>query len=185
MIDNMEQGTGAILMQGGRSGVWYTANDGPPQGTMQSPLPGTPCIPEPIPGGGAQCDKLAQHTHGGGATWALLGFRLSGGPYDASAYQGITFRAMGQAGALRVQFPTSATLPVNASGTCVTLCDDHAFETIAISPSWQVYQVPFTAVHQEGWGTPVPFDPHTILSIWFEADPAASYDFWLDDISFY
>jgi hypothetical protein len=31
----------------------------------------------------------------------------------------------------------------------------------------------------------VPFDPHTIVFIQFETYPAASDDFWIDDISFY
>jgi hypothetical protein len=187
MIDNMELGSGSILMQGGRSGAWFTANDGAAT-SMQSPAPGQPCIPELIPGGGMPCDAHAQHTYGGGSMWALLGFSLDEGkPYDASAYTGITFRAMGQAGSLRIEVPTSETLPPSANGTCMITdtCYDHAFATFPISPAWQVVKVPFTALTQAGWGTPAPFDPHAMIFIEFEASPATTYDFWIDDVSFY
>jgi hypothetical protein len=184
----MEAGTGSILMQGGRSGTWYTANDAAP-GSMQSPPPGAPCIPELIPGGGMPCDKRAQHTFGTGSMLALIGFSIAGGgPYNVSAFNGITFRAMGQGVGLRVLFPTSETLPDPGGGTCdptIDSCNDHAFATFPISPSWQVVKVPFSALKQAGWGTPAPFDPHAVVAIYFEAAPAASYDFWIDDISFY
>jgi hypothetical protein len=187
MIDNMEAGTGSILMQGGRSGVWFTANNGE-AAAMQSPAPGQPCIPTVIPWGGMPCDNHAQHTHGTGSMWALLGFTLAGGkPYDASAYSGITFRAMGSTASLRVQVPTSETTPISGGGTCnatTEVCNDHAFEAVPIS-AWQVVQVPFAALQQGGWGTQVAFDPHAIMDIEFEAAPAASYDFWIRDVSFY
>ena len=100
MLDDFEDGDGAIIMSGGRQGFWYTFNDGTAGGS-QTP-PSTAVVPD---SGGACESANALHTTGSGfATWgAGIGVDLNnlGGamgvkmPWDASAYTGIVIAARG------------------------------------------------------------------------------------------
>jgi hypothetical protein len=187
MIDDMEADTGQILMQQGRSGAWFTFNDGT-AGGMQHPPPAGPCLPDLIPGGGTACDKRAAHTFGSGFTGAGagMGFPLtSGTPYDASMYTGIKFPAMGSPSSIRVEILLPATMSTGAGGTCAQGCGDHFGTSVPLSSAWQMRVVSFAQLHQQGWGTVAAWDPKSMRGIQFVATPAPSFDFWIDDITFY
>ena len=61
MIDNFEDGDGALIPNSGRQGYWYTFNDAT-QGAIQTP-PNDAVLPV---SGGAAGTNLAMHTTGSG-----------------------------------------------------------------------------------------------------------------------
>jgi hypothetical protein len=188
LIDDMSMGTPDILMQGGRSGSWSTANDGTPGG-MQTPAPGSPCIPDVIPG--AFCGfGHAQHTFGSGfGMWgAGIGFDLaSGKPYNAGAFTGITFFARGTPTTVRFEVTESATVSTSNGGTCgvAEVCNDFHSTSFPLSASWAPQVIPFSSLMQASWGTPAAFDKSTIISVSFLVQGGQAFDLWITDIGFY
>jgi hypothetical protein len=209
MIDDCEGNSPGIIMQGGRSGSWFTYNDGT-DGGMQTPAAGGSFLPQAIPG--MPCgDMHGMHTFGGGFTsyGAGIGFDLNHPnskarmPYDAHLFHGITFFALGppvpdggtQAGtqSVQVQFLESGTTPNTAGGTCdptSMTCNAHWSATVPITGSgWNYYTVDWgmqtPQITQPSWGTPATWDPSTLLAIQFYVNPAKSFDFWVDNIAFY
>jgi len=210
LIDDFEDGDGAVLAIGGRNGAWFTFNDGT---GVQTPAPDTELLPEVLDASanfvlhtaGEGFSSLAPQPDGsipfGAGVGAVLsvdstGFEL---PYDASGYAGIGFD-------FSISFPsstpvqlaflvgTSATTPVELGGTCTDACfDDFGFVgTVPFSPFSFSGVLPFEALTQGGFGTPATFDPATILSVkWIIAFPdfgqsaaANRFDFQLDNVSF-
>jgi hypothetical protein len=179
LIDNMSDGDGAILQVDGRSGGWYSFNDG--NGT-QTPLP--PAITAKP---GWICSSGS-----GFSTWgAGIGVTLNSDAtksctYDASIYKGVAFALQGSVtgGKLRFNVQTADIASTATSGgTCVSTsttnnCDDYygaeilgssfqgaASVTCASSnaKSWTcstastaatstVVSIPFAYTSQEGWG---------------------------------
>ncbi len=192
VIDDMEGGEAGIKKICGRSGYWYTYNDGTSGGT-QTPAPGASCVPADIPGGRAGSTK-AQHTTGSGiSTWgAGLAFDLAnaGGTsskttYDASKYSGITFFAKASATlSLRVNLPTKGTDPLGGICTPSSKCSDHNGSTISVGTSWAPVTLLFKDMKQLGWGMPATFDPKTVYAVQFQVDKGVAFDFWIDDIAF-
>jgi hypothetical protein len=213
LVDDFEDGDGALPAIGGRRGTWVTFND--TTGT-QTPAAGTPVIPEVV-------DASATYVlHETGSGFAVQGplpngaFAFGAGvgvninqdpltgmprPYDASSYDGIGFN-------FRYAFPsdlvplqilgfyvgTSATTPVAEGGTCTANCyDDYAFiGSISFSPEFFSGFFRWSDLRQQGFGTPVPFDPATIISFkWIvqfpdfgQAVSANTFDFQLDNLTF-
>src|SRR6187551_2948522 len=213
LIDDFEDGDGLLLAGGGRRGAWVSFNDG--TGT-QSPVPGTALVPEVVD---ASASYVLHET---GSNFATQGPLPSGafafgagvgvnlrqdvvtgmpGPYDASGYDGIGFD-------FRYAFPsnqvplqilgfyvaTSATTPVAEGGTCVANCyDDYSFVgAVSFSPQFFSGFFRWADLRQQGFGTPVAFDPATIISIkWIVQFPdfgqpvsANTFDFQLDNVTF-
>ena len=192
MIDDFEDGDSAILVQQGRSGSWYAANDG--QG-IQTPRNGLPVMPSPLetPRGTSQ---HGAHTFGGPfASWgALIGttFATSGNspaPYDVSSYRGLRFWVR-YGGAL----PSSVTkvrLVLRTPGTIVgggcTVCGDHFGIEIPLTAQWVQFEVPFSTLQQIGYGRPLLTSPDLKRAMGLELQfPVnASFDFWIDDVELY
>ena len=208
LIDNMESGTGRILDNGGRVGVWYAFNDadsGPYANASQWPAPTTPGVPIPtssIPGGRG-CSTRAIRTYGGGfVRWgAGVGFDLwfdgqHYRTYDASAYDGITFWARGNLD-IQARISTAATTRVEWGGTCPQEpCTFPYHETLGLGSDWAEYWVPFAFLHSMDWPIPVKFEPTQLTNIQFLSPGPAqcdswtcsdiqSFDYWIDDVSFY
>ena len=64
-------------------------------------------------------------------------------------------------------------------------CFDAFGLDVALNADWTTVQVPFSAVVQEGWGQSKTFDPKAILGLAFEDLNTGSWDFSIDDLSFY
>ncbi len=187
-IDAFEDGDAWSEAVFGGRGVWYVANDG---SGLQFPK----VCPDPLASSGVRSTPTgyAMHTYGSGfLTWAQLGlsFRSSppacDQPIDAREATGVRFRAKGvpQPQTIRLSVQTVATNPPNDGGTCDDYCYDGFGYSIVVGPDFQEYQIPFAAMTQQGWGTPVFFDPGTILNIvWSGQVPC--FDFWIDDVAFY
>jgi hypothetical protein len=192
LIDDMEEGSGSIIKQGGRAGSWFTFNDGT-AGGVEAPDAGGPCLPVAITGG--RCGSAhAMHVDGSGYTnYGIgLGFDLnhpSGTrmPYDVTGHTGLAFWARGPQ-LVQVQVLEQATTPKDQGGTCDTTtstCADHYFVSVNLSATWEQVVVPFASLKQQGWGTAVAWDPTTVLAVQFAVNPAPTFDFWIDDIGFY
>jgi Carbohydrate binding domain (family 11) len=190
MIDDMEHGTGSILTQGGRIGAWFTFNDGTAAGT-QTPLAGSAFLPTVIPGGRGTSAHAAE-THGSGFTvWGSgMGFDLNNSgtakhAYSVAGFTGLAFWAHGTPASIRVNVLTTETTPTASGGTCTLTCSDNYGATLDLGSGWVQYVVPFTSLMQQGWGTPVAFDPTAVLSVQFQVTQNNTFDVWIDDIGLY
>lgn len=126
-----------------------------------------------------ECAFVARTWGAGQRGWgAGVGLDLNGeggtkNPFDASAYGGIGFFAMGDIrdGALRVNVQDARTTPESAEaadrrgiprcesfradGTETGRCNDHFGQVVTISPTWQWYEIPFSCMASGNWGFPM------------------------------
>jgi hypothetical protein len=185
MIDNFEDGDGALIPNGGRQGYWYAFND-MTEGATQTP-PTDMVLPED---GGAGGTAMALHTTGTGfAEWgAGIGIDLNGldgikGIYDASGFTGIVVTAKGN-GQIRASVQLEATIPPIEGGTCALDCDPHG-KVLLLSDEWQQFTLTFDELNQEGWGTPAAWDASKVVGVQFKVGKDVDFDFWIDEIGFY
>lgn len=196
MIDNLDDGDDAILPIGGRAGYWYSFNDMSPGG-QQTPASGAQIVP--VEGGPSNRGHHVRTTGSGFKSWgAGVGVDLNNpgggkiGRYDVTQYRGISFWARSNV-PFRVALATAGVLPVEEGGTCVQppspgpqdCYDSHA--ALILRPSaemWQRHEVLFANVRQTGGGKQVPWDPTTLMSIYFEVGPYLSFDVSIDELAF-
>jgi hypothetical protein len=189
MIDDLELGTGSIIMKNNRVGAWYTYNDKTTGGT-QTPTAGMTFAVDMT--GGVNGTKCARTQGMGFTNWgAGMGFDLNNtgtakGVYmGAGAYTGIAFQSKGSKFRIKVLIP--ATTPTAEGGTCsaATGCGDNHGKMIDATTGWTAQTVPFSALTQEGWGTAAPFSNAGIIGIQFQVAKGETFDFSIDDIGFY
>lgn len=196
LIDDLEDGDDALPETNGRLGGWYTFHD-PTPGTQTPPESGfTPSA------GGADGSAFAAATSGSGFTeWgAGMGFDLNNpeavgltgprGPYDASGYRSIAFKARGNV-AVRVGLETVGVTPTDRGGTCTPStvegmeCEDLHGSLVNLSSEWKDYELEFAALRQGGWGKAVPFSAAEVTSVLFMIDKDLAFDVAVDDVRFY
>jgi hypothetical protein len=190
IIDDFEDGDGAIRSGDGRRGSWFAYGDG--SGGEQTP--------NGADVQGSESDRsaggLALHVHGSGySDWGSgIGFPVSleseGGRrclYDATAYDGVSFWAKGDA-QLDVLWITPAVIPREEAGRCdgfIGGCYDSHSMVVSLDEEWSEYQVQFADMDQHGWGQDVgPLEPRELVSLQFQVPAGADYEFWLDDLRF-
>jgi hypothetical protein len=117
-----------------------------------------------------------------------LNFLDPKGPYDASAFEGITFfvkHAAGKIGRLRIKLPDGNTDP---DGQICSACFNDYGTDVSVGEQWQRVVIPFRDLKQEpDWGAPRKphVDSKKVYAIHFEAKvPGGDYDFLIDDIAF-
>ena len=190
LIDDLEDGNGAIISKCGRSGYWFTFNDGTVTGTQTPPLAG-PFTPSAIPGGRAG-SLYAARTYGSGFTdyGAGIGMQFAGGttPYDAHGWSGIAFWARigsGTVATMRMDFPDTTTDP--HGGKCGTDCYDHFGLSLTFDTTWKYYVVKWSDLAQEGWGFASPtgkIDAYHLYDMQIQTGSSSVFDVWLDDVTF-
>lgn len=190
LLDDMEDGNFYISPAPPRFGYWYLAGDT----TVGALLPKIEdLMGSPTPGRAGSA--LAVHyTASGFKGWgSSLGLSFTDATskrvtYDAGNAVGISFWVRGsvEKGAkLRVQIPLLGTDPTGAQcgGAQQGQCLDHFAILIAVTDEWQQVKVPFSSLHQGGWGAPLAgFNPAEILGIEWSAG-TSSLDIWLDDLA--
>jgi len=187
LVDDMETNVSSILESDGRTGFWYTFNDG--QGGTQLPAPNGPFLPAPNDGGYPGSAR-ARRTQGSGfSRYAGFGFDLNHRTgarqaYDASAYGGIVLWVRGSVN-LRVLFPTRATAPVAEGGECTASCNDSFGLDVPVTAEWAEQTVSFALLHQLGAPAAGAFDPKALLGIAFSVPVGSAFDVWVDEIGFY
>jgi hypothetical protein len=201
LLDDLDDGDGAIHEVGGRIGSWFSYNDG--TATTQVPGPNGDFIPAE---GGAQDSAYYARTQGDSFTeWgAGFGFDINNTgvdgpagegekkPYDASAYQGIRFLAKGNV-PVRVGILVSAVVEDTYGGGCTPPaeptegedCGDAHGKDLSLTGEWKEYRVPFEGLKQGDWGKPADFDAATITSIHFDIAQGLTFDVGIDRLGFY
>ncbi len=189
-IDDLEDGNGAILVQGGRQGGWYTYNDGTAMGKQSPPEGGTF-----IPIIGGHNSQYAAATKGSGFIGWGAGFgfdfnntgvdALTRMPYDLSNFTGVLFWIRGTTAQLRVSVQTTDVVPVSEGGSCGQLCNDYHGVPINVTSSWTEHVIPLNSLQQEGWGTAEVFVPQNVISVVFQTAAAVVFDHEVDDIGLY
>jgi hypothetical protein len=191
LIDDFEDADNKIFKAFEREGWWYTASDGT-EGEKVFPDKGTF---EPVALPEAEASKensFAAHfsaegmkdwgvTWGPTLKWTRDGIKC---PFNASAFQGVTFRAKGPAQVM-VKINTPAITPPENDGTCKERCWDAHAKIVRISEGWSEYEVRWDQLQQGGWGTEARFDTARLLALNFAVDPRhMPVDFWVDDLVF-
>ncbi|WP_437679188.1 hypothetical protein [Sorangium sp. So ce131] len=205
LIDDMEDGNGAIAEAGGRAGYWHSYNDGtgtqtPPVYTDEMPVE---FIPEALTPPRGQ-STMAMHTFGSGFTEWGAGVRFALNrpdmaplAYDASEYAGIVFWArLGDAGAattMKIHISDKVSDP--AGGLCdesgadeANQCFDHWSYTARLGTAWAAVVIPFVELAREGWGaepTAQAIDLAGLYAIGFQFAQGEDFDVYIDDIGFY
>ena len=202
VIANMEDGTvkfnTATLMT---KGYWDFSRDA----SMGTVTPaGNPTLM--AVDGGANGTTKAMHVKGENLTgWgAALAAELSNGcPFDASSYGGISFYAKGTstvlegANKLLVLVGNPEYIPKTSGGFCDEAAKDpncyarHRV-TIDLTPEWKQYIIAWDDLKAPGYlTTGKPFGSNRVRDIVFNASgpspdpmPAASFDFWVDELKF-
>jgi hypothetical protein len=181
LIDDMEDGDGYICKGDGRVGRWYTYIVG--GGTVTPPSTTIPAPPALTPAGrdtGIYGMHIVGSATGGGALGVdLKNDGITYGTYDAGQYTGIRFWALGNV-TLQVRVNCAATTSTQYGGTCsLALCNSN-YATKALTSSWALYSVPFSTL----FGGSYTFSSHNLTNIQFFTS-STSFNFWIDDLSFY
>jgi hypothetical protein len=159
----------------------------------------------------AVCINPATKRQGWGATlqvtfnWTPSG--QAGTPYDARAWDGVSFwirRGAGPTGnallaAVQDVFTAAPPAPKGDGGVvypmyCSVLpgdsdskkCDPFG-AAVLMTDAWHFVKLPFSQLQQKGFGVPAPtgrIDPAVLLGLQFGFS-AGSWDLWLDDVAFY
>jgi Carbohydrate binding domain (family 11) len=197
LIDNMEADTGKICQGNGRVGLWFTYVDSATTSAI-APVTTGPAYPDVIssPRG---TSNYAMHMHGTYSTYAGMAcwlnkstFSGTTGTYNASTYgyTGITFWAKGSGGTLNIVGQMASTESTTYGGTCTaSTCSGnyYVYPSTLSSTTWTQISIPFTYLTG---GTVTPFSPSGIWSLEFQYYSSASmagatFDLWIDDLSFY
>ena len=191
VIDDMEDNNNQISVIAERGGYWYTYVD--KDGSTVWPVPGDQGGTFTMVEGGHESKFAAEFKGkmaGKSIVYAAMGLNFLDPkePYNASAYEGITFwakSAPNTAGRLTVKMPDGNTDPDGQ--VCSACFNDYGF-AVNVPQEWTRFVLPFNDLKQEpDWGAPRKphIDRKRIYAIHFEAKvPSAEYDFWIDDIAF-
>jgi hypothetical protein len=184
LIDDFEDGNSQCLPNDGRDGSWHVLRDNSPDGQLSLTEP-------PVPeSGGHEPSARAMHVSGSHFTeWGAgvgLELRQQSLPYDASSRAGLKFWARGT-GAMRVIFVQRNLASGTACSSCSAStpdCGQFYSTTVTLGDAWTELTVPWSDLTQDPVGI-TPFAPDQLTLINFESPAAESFEFWLDDVSFY
>ncbi len=184
VVDDVEDGDGFIPKCDGRVGYWYTFTAA---GSIDPPITpsGASATPTLIPSGMTHegSSQWAMHVSGTGTDHGVLGIDIvhdgaTYGVYDASRYTGVRFYAKGD-GPIIMRVPSTATTYKVYGGTCPSGCMGNG-ALVGLGATWQLFSVPFSALT----GGTGPFEQDKLTSIQFFPE-SPTFDFWIDDPTFY
>jgi len=193
VIEDGEDNDHRVIDHSDRGGYMYTFLD--EAGSTVEPTAGRLGGTFSQAEGGANGSMYAAHFSGtlasGSTVFAGYGLNFVNpkGPYDATAYDGVTFfarRGPDSTGAVRLKVPDVNTDP--DGGVCSECFNDFGSD-LQLEEEWTQFVLPFETLSQsQGWGAPRPgsIDASQIYGLQFQVfSPGASFDIWVDDISFY
>lgn len=93
---------------------------------------------------------------------------------DAGAYTGLAFAMRGTPGTYIVQI-----------GSALVTDFDYYNSYVEVGEEWQMYEIPFSAFSQEGFGTTVPWDSRYLTHVAFYANLSGPFQFAIDSVHFY
>jgi poly(3-hydroxybutyrate) depolymerase len=178
VIADFDDGTFSVLPNEGRDGYWYSYDDGT-GGTFTMN----------IESGVAHITSSGWTDWGCGIECSVVPFISSSVlcSYDASVYAGVRFKAKGT-GRIRINAATVSNVSIEEGGTCDRgyNCYDRPLTAVTLTDEWQMFELPFCAMKEEGWGgKPAPVDPSEFAALHFALYAGQDVDFWLDDLAFY
>jgi hypothetical protein len=161
-------------------GDWYTFYDA--TGMMPE------LVLEPVTRG-APSSTLGLQFSGSGQTGWGAGVGIGIGCTDVSAYQGISFWAIGNTPVtIQVAIPEtqSGDCPASTSGVCYS----HPQKQVTVSSRWQQFYVPWADFAQQTSGNPGDLTTRqVIMAVQFSAfqakDVTGEWQFVVDDLAFY
>ena len=119
--------------------------------------------------------------------WGVaLGIGITPVCVDASPYSGITFWAKSTTGTplpLKFDVVTYDIAPSTGGGGCTGTCSGRYETNVTIPVEWGEIKVPFCSFAASG--TQVPLQKNKIQNLTFLIGPKITYQFYIDDISFY
>ena len=188
LIDDFDDGDSVAAFEPNREAYWFTIHDDT-SGTITPPADFAPVA------GGLRGSLGAHISVEGYSAWgAALIVNISYKaalhcPYNASAFKGLRFVARGR-GAVRVQAAMPGVIDKEYGGTCDPaqgqICNDGHGSFVMLTDDYRVFELPWSDFQQRNYGTPVAFEPKTIMAVQFEFEAAKlPIDFWLDDLAFW
>ena len=181
-LDDFEDGD-SLFRANAISGNWYVVTDGT-IGVISPAVDAPLAFTSP----GANGSTRALHVSGNGfSDWGagvqgLL--NLNGCYVSAAAQTGIRFYARGT-GTVLLSVATRQTVPTSDGGNCLTGCYDNFAASVQLFSFWRSFSIPWSALAQNGWGTPTFFQPSQLKYIQFSFAAGSSMNLYLDDVSFY
>jgi hypothetical protein len=191
-ISDLEAGTNAINPP--RVGYWYTYNDGSTTCAQMPPPDPSGATPFPPTAAAGNGMYAARTTGGACGTWgAGMGFDLANcmsmsTPYNASAFNGISFWYKSTT-AVRVIVSATNVIPTTRGGTCTPgagmgmECDNGHGLDLPANTAGGMMAVPFTMLSQS-FGQMKPFDKTAIVNIQWQVANGMAFDFTIDDVMF-
>jgi len=194
LLADFETGTDILNPVDGRSGSWFSFNDGSGKQTPEK----ASGVDMPASQPGACGTAFALHSSGtdfagwGAGVGVDLVEKESGikQPYALSSYSGFAFLARASETLLiRVSWSDGNT--AEEGGVCdssaqsgdLVRCGDYFRKDIILSTEWARYEVQFAEMTQRGIGLSIPegFSPETAYT--FRAQtPSSDFEFWLDEL---
>jgi hypothetical protein len=188
-IEDAEDGDDQIAVVEGRGGYIFTFAD--EKGSTVLPKDSDDVkVAQGGPDGSEYALRMSGKLADAEDVFAGIGFSFvePKGPYDASAWKGISFvaRTAGGNGVhLRVSAPDGNTDP---DGKVCTDCYNDFGVGFEVTEEWTRFVVAFSDLKQEAdWGAPRPaaIEPNKLYGLqWQVATRGADYDIWIDDVSF-
>jgi len=201
LIDDMESNTSVLPAIAGRSGSWWAAGD---DTAGASYAPAMNMLPERLPEARCESRHAMRFSGQGFADWgALMGLSFAYGvmpngqygavPYDAHAHTGVTFWArvgdtstnlvsLSVQGRLTEPVPRPCASAEPAGEGCV---DGFSAPLVGLDTTWRRFELPFSGLAQHHPRVEGTLDAGGLYALTFGFPPSTTFDFWVDDLSFY
>lgn len=178
LIDDFEDGDSNLPSSTGLDGYWFAFSDqtvgtlDPPDGSRITPVPGGAA-------GTARAARIAGEGFESFGAGMILRINAAECAVDVSRRRGVTFWVKGKSN-LTLSVATVQTLDTQVCNPC----NDHYHRTMTLTNTWTSYTVLWSDLTQFGWGTPVRFDTTQVEYLQFAFDANASFELYLDEVSF-
>jgi hypothetical protein len=199
LVDDMEDGNGALARHADRFGVWFSFHDR--TGGEQFPAPDAATFVMSPLEPPERNSLLAARSHGKNfSEWgAGIGFELSlQDPYDLSRFAGVTFRAKREPeSTASVRFAVTDVATTPRAGVCfekdkgppssptMPPCDAYFGAEVQLGTTFERYSYLWSELTQEAWAVPpLPsLDTTQSYGMRFQVGPSSDFDFWIDDVA--
>ncbi|MDP9002972.1 MAG: hypothetical protein M3O46_23010, partial [Myxococcota bacterium] len=139
--------------------------------------------------GSAKAFRVTGQTVSENGAWgSLVGVNfMAQGPYDASKYGGIAFKAKADKNSTKKMRFKVGDVNTHPDGAVCKECWNHFGKDISLTTEWQEYKVTFAEMKQEaGWGDRYPaIMPSRLISINWSVGLSQAFDIWIDDLQFF
>lgn len=184
LVDDFEDGDTKALPIAMRGGDWWKSHDD--KGSRYDP--DEIVLAEPGAAGSTRALHVRGITSGAEGAYGInFGVNLAtSGPYDASVYDGVSFRAKkDKDGTAKVRFKVGDIYTHKDGGICKD-CWNHFGKDITLTDEWTEYKILFAELKQgAGWGEPRPsLTTDKLWNLDWSIEKGGKFGVWLDDVQF-